>query len=313
MSQMKAVRLHDFGPPDNLRYEDATKPTLGSADLLIRVHAAGVNPLDAKIRSGHAQSRFPVNLPVILGWDVSGIVEAVGSDQSDFRPGDAVFSRPDVNRPGCYAEYVTVASSEVAKKPTTIDHVHAASVPLAACTAWQALFDKGGLTSGQTVLIHAAAGGVGSFAVQLARSVGAIVIGTGSAENRDYLESIGATQVIDYKNERFEDILSDVDLVLDSVGGDTYERSWDVLKPGGILVSLVSPTVTDDAAKRGMRGTIFMMQPSASQLSKIGTMIDQGQIKTYVEEVLPLQEASKAHEMIEKGHTRGKIVLKVDY
>lgn len=250
-------------------------------------------------------------LPVILGWDVSGIVEEVGSRVKDFQVGDAVYSRPDLTRNGGYAEYIAIRAAEVAAKPKSIDHIAAASVPLAGLTAWQALFDQANLSAGQTVLIHAAAGGVGTFAVQFAKWKGAHVIGTASSRNQDFLHELGIDQVIDYQQTRFEDVVKDVDVVFDTIGGEVQERSWQVLKKGGILVSIVSPPSKESAAKYGVTEKYFFLQPKAAQLTEIAGLIDAGYIKTIVETVLPLNQVQQAHELSQSGHTRGKIVLQV--
>ena len=308
---MKAIRIHAYGGPEVLRYEDAPKPEAGKGEVLIRVHAAGVNPVDWKVREGSFKGLLRYRLPLVLGWDVSGVIEAVGSGVSGFTSGDAVFSRPDIGRDGAYAEYIVVRASEVARKPASLDHVRAAAVPLAALTAWQSLFDAAGLRAGQTVLIHAAAGGVGHFAVQLAKWKGAGVIGTASARNADLVRALGADEVIDYTATRFEDAARGVDVVFDTLGGETQRRSWAVLKRGGTLVSIVSPLSRLKGALRGARGTFIFVQPSARQLAELAALIDGGRLKPVVETVLPLAEARQAHLLSQSGRTRGKIVLQV--
>jgi NADPH:quinone reductase-like Zn-dependent oxidoreductase len=313
MENMKAVRIHNYGGPEVLQFEDAPRPTPGSGELLIRVHAASVNAIDWKIRAGYLKDVFPVPLPFIPGWDVSGVVEAVGSGATKFKKGDEVYARPDIARSGkgTYAEYVVVQEAEAAIKPKSVDHVHAAAIPVVGLTAWQALFDKGGLSKGQKILIHGAAGGVGSFAVQLAKWKGAHVIGTASGRNQEFLQEFGVDEPIDYEKTRFEDVVHDVDVVLDTRGGDTQSRSWKVLKKGGILVSIVAPPSADEAAKHGVRSAFFSAQPNSSQLSEIAKLVDAGKLKPVVETVLPLSDARRALELNETGHARGKIVLKV--
>lgn len=308
MDTMKAVRIHRFGGPEVLRYEDVARPQPKPEDVLIRVHAAGVNPVDWKIREGYMKDR---PLPLIPGWDVSGVVETVGADVAGWKKGDAVFSRPDISRDGAYAEYIAVRASELALKPKTIDHVQAAAIPLAALTAWQSLFDAGGLSAGQKVLIHAAAGGVGSLAVQLAKWKGAHVIGTASARNQEFLRKLGADETIDYQKTRFEDAVHDADMVFDTIGGDTQKRSWQVLKKGGILVSIVSRPSESEAAAHGVRHGYVFVQPNAQQLAEIARLVDTGKVRPIVETVLPLAEARRAQELSQAGHVRGKIVLKV--
>jgi NADPH:quinone reductase-like Zn-dependent oxidoreductase len=251
------------------------------------------------------------SFPLVLGWDLSGVVERVGSRVTHLKPGDAVYSRPDIARDGAYAQYIAVRASELAHKPASLDDVHAAAVPLAALTAWQSLFDAASLSPGQTVLIHAAAGGVGSFAVQLAKWKGARVIGTASARNAEFLHNLGADQVIDYTIEHFDAVLHDVDVVFDTIGNETQHRSWRVLKPGGILVSIISPPPPEEAAAHHARGAYVFTQPNAGQLTQLAQLIDQGHVKPIVETVLPLSDVRQAHDLNESGHTRGKIVLQI--
>jgi NADPH:quinone reductase-like Zn-dependent oxidoreductase len=311
MENMKAVRIHNYGGPEVLRFEDAPRPAPGSGELLIRVHAAAVNLVDEKIRAGYLKEIFPFALPFIPGWDVSGVVEATGGGVTQFKKGDEVYARPSLARNGAYAEYVVVQDTEAALKPRSIDHVHSAAIPIVASTAWQALFDWAALGEGQRILIHGAAGGVGSFAVQLAKWKEAYVIGTASGRNQAFLRELGVDQAIDYEQTRFEDVVHDMDVVLDTIGGDTQTRSWKVLKKGGILVSIVGPPPSDEAAKYGVRSAYFAAQPNASQLAEIAKLVDAGKIYPIVDTVLPLAEARHAHELAEKGHAPGKIVLKV--
>ena len=308
---MKAVRIHQYGGPEVLKFEDAPRPQPGAGELLIRVHAAAVNPVDWKIREGHAKERIGHSLPLILGWDVSGTVEATGPGAARFQKGDDVFTRPDIARNGAYAEYIVVRESEVALKPKSVDHVHAAAIPLAALTAWQVLFDAARLSAGQKILIHAASGGVGSFAVQLAKWKGAHVIGTASGRNQSFITELGVNEAIDYAKTRFDEIVHDVDVVFDTIGGDVQQRSWRVLKKGGILISIVSAPSPEEAAKHGVRQAYVFVQPNATELAEIARLVDAGRVKPFVETVLPLSEARKAQELSETGHTRGKIVLKV--
>jgi NADPH:quinone reductase-like Zn-dependent oxidoreductase len=311
MENMKAVRIHNYGGPEVLKFEDAPRPQPGNGEVLVRIHAAAVNPVDWKVRAGRLKERIQYPLPLIPGWDFSGVVEATGPGVTRLKKGDEVYARPDLARNGAYAEYIVAKESEVALKPKSVDHVQAAAIPLAALTAWQALFDTGGLKAGQKVLIHAAAGGVGSFAVQLAKWKGAHVIGTASGRNQSFLRELGVDEPIDYEKTRFEDVVHDVDVVLDTIGGDTQKRSWNVLKKGGILVSIVSPASAEEAAKHGVRSGYVFVQPNASQLAEIAKLVDSGKLKPMVETVLPLSEARRAQEQSESGHTRGKIVLKV--
>jgi NADPH:quinone reductase-like Zn-dependent oxidoreductase len=306
---MKAVRIHQYGGPEMLQYEDAPRPQPGNDDVLIRVYAAGVNPVDWKIRQGLSRQVLHYSMPLILGWDVSGIVEAVGAGATRLKIGDAVYSRPDIARDGAYAEYIIAKESDVAIKPSNIDHAHAAAIPLAALTAWQAIFDGADLRAGQRILIHAASGGVGGSAVQLAKSKGAYVIGTASKKNQDYVRGLGADEVIDYTSTRFEDVVHDVDVVFDTIGGDTQQRSWKVLKKGGIMVSTLTTPSQEEATAHGARGIHIFVQPNSNQLKEIAWLVESGKFKSLLEVVLPLSEARKAHELSQTGHTRGKIVL----
>lgn len=308
---MKAVRIHSYGGPEVLSYEEAPRPSIGADEVLIRVHAAAINPVDWKVREGYLQGFIDYQLPVTLGWDVSGVVEEVGEAVTDLRVGDEVYARPDIARDGAYAEYLAARASEVALKPRSLDHVAAAAVPLAALTAWAALFDAADLQPGQTVLIHAAAGGVGSFAVQLAKWKGARVIGTASGANHDLVRELGADEVIDYTTTRFEQAVRDVDVVFDTVGGDTLARSWGVLKRGGFLVGVVEPPDQATAAAHGVRSAHVFIQPDKAKLTKLAELIDAGVVRPQVSTVLPLAEARRAHELSQTGHTRGKIVLRV--
>ncbi|HEY0737336.1 MAG TPA: NADP-dependent oxidoreductase [Herpetosiphonaceae bacterium] len=311
MATIKAVRIHAYGGPDQLVYEDAPKPEPAADELLVRVHAAAINPVDWKVRLGYLREFSPYELPLILGWDVSGVVEAVGAAVTNFKVSDEIYSRPDLTRSGAYTEYMVLRASEAAHKPRSIDHIHAAAVPLAALTAWASLFDAGQLEAGQKVLIHAAAGGVGTFAVQLAKWKGAHVIGTASSRNRDFLQQLGVDEFVDYTSTKFEDVVRDVDVVFDTIGGETQERSWQVLKPGGVLVSVISPPAQETADQHGVRQAYIFIDPNAARLTEIAGLIDDGTIKPIVETVLPLSETRQAHELSESGHARGKIVLRV--
>src|SRR6266705_4063676 len=313
MENMKAVQVHNYGGPEVLHFEDAPRPTPGSGELLIKVHAASVNAIDWKARAGYLKDVFPLPLPYVPGWDVSGIVEAVGSGVTNFKKGDEVYARPDAarNGKGTYAEYVVAKETEAALKPKSIDHVHAAAIPVVALTAWQALFDKAGLSKSQRILIHGAAGGVGSFAVQLAKWKGAHVIGTASTRNQAFLRELGVDEPIDYEKTRFDDVVDDVDVVFDPIEGETQKRSWKTLKKGGILVSIVAPPSEGEAKKYGVRSAFLSAKGGTSLLAELATLVDSGKIKPMVEKVLPLSEARQAHELNETGHARGKIVLKV--
>src|ERR1700733_11592018 len=258
---MKAIRIHQYGGPEVLAQVEMQRPKPGPDEVLIQVHAASVNPIDWKLRAGHVKEVFPLTFPATLGWDVSGTVEEAGDKVTQFKRGDEVYA---LVKGGGYAEYVAVTASVVAKKPRTVDHVHAAAVPVAGLTAWQALFEVAQLRAGQKVLIHAAAGGVGNFAVQFAKAKGAYVIGSASSKNQAFLGELGVDQAVDYQKTRFEDVVRDVDVVLDTIGADTQERSFKVLKKGGILVSIVQPPSQELAAKYGVRALFYGGHPRSS-------------------------------------------------
>ncbi|MGB6712213.1 MAG: NADP-dependent oxidoreductase [Candidatus Cybelea sp.] len=293
---MKAVRAHGYGDAGMLSFEDAPLPSPGEGEVLVRVHAASVNPADWKLRA------------IIPGRDVSGVVEAVGPGVTRFAQGDAVFG----NAVGAYAQYAVANEAELARKPLTVDHIHAAAIPLAALTAWQALFEIAGLKEGRRLLIHGAAGGVGSFAVQLAKWKGARVAGTASSRNQLFLMSLGVDQPIDHFGQRFEDLVGPVDVVLDTVGGDAQRRSWNVLRKGGMLVSTVALPSAEEARRHEATAAIFTSRPDGGQLAQIGELIDFGYVRPVVETVLPLSHAKRAHQISEAGHARGKIVLSVE-
>ena len=263
--------------------------------------------MDWKIRSGYIQG---LPLPAIMGMDVAGLVETLGQGETSFKVGDEVFAKVSIGQGG-YAEYTVVSSTQMAHKPRSIGFIESAAIPTAGLAAWQSLFDIAGLERGQTVLIHGAAGGVGTFAVQFAKWKGAYVIGTASSKNAEFLKSIGSDEVIDYKSQRFEEVVSNLDVVLDTIGGDTFERSWRVLKPGGFLVSTVASIPEGAPQKYGARAKALITQADGRELAQIAAIIDEQKIKPVVTTVLPLTDARKAHEMSESGHARGKIVLRV--
>jgi NADPH:quinone reductase-like Zn-dependent oxidoreductase len=305
---MNAVCIHDFGGPDVVRYETVPRPEPKSGQVLVRVHAAGVNPVDWKIREGWLGAS---PLPQILGIDLSGVVESLGPDVGEFREGELVFGSV-ADDSGAFAEYATSPVARLTRRPPELDDIHAAALPTASLTAWQALFDKAELAAGQRILIHAAAGGVGSLAVQFAKWRDAYVIGTASVSNEHYLRELGVDEFIDYNDTRFEDLVKDVDVALDTIGGDTQERSWGVLKRGGVLVSIVQPPSNETAAAHGVRGVFMRCDHNrGDQLAKIAKLVVSGVVRVHVDTVLPLHETRKALEMSQSGHARGKIVLTI--
>ncbi|WP_327304411.1 NADP-dependent oxidoreductase [Streptomyces sp. NBC_01298] len=306
---MRAIVVSQWGGPEVLTETELDRPEPGFGEVLVRVHAAGVNPVDWKTRAtGMLISWAPV--PAV-GWDVSGTVEAVGYGVTLFQPGDEVFGMPRFpHQAGAYAEYVTAPARHFVRKPAAIDHVQAAALPLAALTAWQSLTGTAELRPGQRVLVHAAAGGVGHLAVQVAKALGAYVIGTASAAKHDLVRSLGADEMIDYRTTAFEDVVKDVDVVIDGVGGDYGVRSLKVLRPGGHLITLSSPdTVPADA--EGFHTGWTLVEPDYEGMRAIAALVEEGKLRPVVDTVLPLAEAAKAHEIGELGRTTGKIVLTV--
>ena len=309
--RMKAVVIHEYGDPEVLKYEDVPRPEPKDDQLLIRVIAAGVNPVDGMIRSGMFAKEGNRAFPIILGGDVAGVVEKVGSKITKFKSGDPVFAYVSLDNSGGYAQYALVTEGEAAPKPKSLTYVEAAAVPVVAMTAWQALVDAAKLSGGQTVLIHGGSGGVGSFAIQIAKARGAKVIATASTANQDFLKQLGADVAIDYTKQKFEDVATDVDVVLDSIGRDTLARSYAVVKKGGIIVSLVARPKESELEKHGIRGAALNAEPNSEELAEVGRLIDDKKIKVIVSQTFPLSEAMKAQEQVATGHTRGKIVLKV--
>jgi NADPH:quinone reductase-like Zn-dependent oxidoreductase len=308
---VKAVRFHAYGDAGVLRCEQAPLPTTLEGDLLIQVHAAGVNPADTQFRRGDYQAFAPLPLPFIAGWDVAGSVVTAPAG-SRFQPGDVVFAFADMRRPGAYAEFIAVREEHVAFAPKKIPLQQAGGVPLAALTAWTALFDSGGLRAGQTVLVHAGAGGVGLFAIQLARRAGARVIATASTQHHALLRRLGVELPIDYRSTDFAAGLRDVDLVLDTVGGETRERSWPVLRQGGMLVAIAMPPPDALAAeKHGVRTAMVAVTPNGERLAQIARLIDNGEVEVVIDSVFPLELAAEAHRHIERGHACGKVILRV--
>jgi NADPH:quinone reductase-like Zn-dependent oxidoreductase len=307
---MKAVRIHEFGGPGVMRIDTVDPPQPGRDELLLRMHAASTNPVDYKMRAGMYPPVSRDKLPVVLGRDVSGVVERAGPGVQSFRQGDGVFAMLAPDR-GAFAEFVIVKESETAPKPTHLSHAQAAAVPLAALTAWQGLIEHGGLSAGQCVLIHGGAGGVGHFAIQIAKAKGATVATTVSGGDMEFARQLGADQAIDYEAHKFEELVRDVDVVFDLVAGETQERSWGVLKRGGILVSTLGRPPEDEASQYGVRAAGFMARPNGSQLAEIGRLIDAGKIRPVVAAIFPLAEAQDAERRLEQHHVSGKIVLEL--
>jgi NADPH:quinone reductase-like Zn-dependent oxidoreductase len=307
-----AIRLHARGGPEQLVYEDAPIPSLETGDALVRSHACAITPTELSWTETYTRHDGSERLPTIPGHELSGVVEAVAPHVTTVKPGDAVFALTDFSRDGAAADYVAVQAADLAPKPESLDYAQASAVPLSGLTAWQALFDHAALSPGQVVLIHAAAGGVGTYAVQLAHWRGTHVIGTARMQNADFLRELGADEVIDYTAVRFEDKVRDVDVVLDAVGGETLERSWRVLRPGGTLVTIVSGASPEKAREYGVRGVFFIVKPNRAQLIEIARLIDDDSLRPIVEATFPLAMAREAFEHGLRQHNRGKLVLEID-
>lgn len=311
--KMRAVSSRAWGAPENLVPVEVDRPEPGLTEVLVRVHAAGVNPVDWKTRAEGAFGTWG-DTP-ILGYDVSGVIEEVGPGVTLYAPGDEVFGMPRFpEQAGGYAEFVAAPARRFAPKPAGIDHVQAAALPLAALTAWQGLVETAGLRTGQRVLVHAAAGGVGHLAVQIAKAHGAYVIGTARAEKHDFLRGLGADELVDYARVDFTEAVRDVDIVLDGVGGAYGTRSLEVLRPGGHLVTLPDPGGLPDAGlarERGIHTGWTVVEPDRLGLLEIARLVDEGRLRAEIDTVLPLEDAAKAHAYGERGRTRGKIVLRV--
>lgn len=309
---MRALRAYAPNDPSRLVCEEAPVPELRPGDVMVRVQASGVTPTELSWPTtwlAPDNSKRP--LPIVPGHELSGVVEAVSPDASGLRPGDAVFGLIDFQRDGADAELVAVRATELAPKPVTIDHIHAASVPLSALTAWQAMLEHGRVEAGQVVLVHGAAGGVGSYAVQLARWRGARVIGTASATHAELLRHLGVDEVIDYHTTHFEQVVHDVDVAFDTVGGETWLRSWAVLRPGGTLVSVAVPRPPDIAPEDGKRAIWFVVRQDRDQLIEIAALIDAGHLQTIVDRVLPLSRGAEAYDSGPHRGGVGKTVIDV--
>jgi NADPH:quinone reductase-like Zn-dependent oxidoreductase len=308
---MKAIVVHEYGGPEVLKLEDVPVPSPKEDEILIKVFGAGVNSFDGVLRSGKYATIFKMRLPWIPGYDVAGTVEKIGGKVTKFKVGDPVYAFISIPTGGGYAEYALANQKQVALKPATISFVEAAGAPSVALTAWQAIVDKANLQSGQTVLIHGASGGVGMFAIPIAKIRGAKVFATASTANQDFLKQLGADVAIDYKTQKFEGVAKDVDVVVDGVGGETLARSYPIVKKGGILVTLVGRVDQAALDKYGIRGAALEAEGNGDQLAEIGKLIDAKKVKVFIEQTFPLADAASAEAKADTGHARGKIVLKV--
>jgi len=309
-STMNAIVVHQYGGPEVLKYEDAPRPAPKDNEMLVRVVAAGVNPVDGLVRSGLFAKYEKRTFPIILGADISGVVEKTGSRITKFKAGDTVYAYRHLKNSGGYAEYTLATESEASLKPASLTFEEAAAVPLAAETAWQALFDTAKLAAGQTLLIHGGSGGVGTFAIQFAKARGARVIATASTANQELLKELGADVPIDYSKTRFEDMAKGVDVVMDSVGKDTLARSYAVVKKGSFIASLVARPDPAELEKHGIHGGPMSVDPDANELAEITRLIEEKKVKVIVSQTYPLPYAAKAQEQAATGHTRGNLVLK---
>lgn len=304
--KMKAVVIREYGPNDVVQIEDIDRPHPGAGEVLVKVHAAGVNPIDWKIRGG-AGERLGMRLPIALGGELVGTVEALGEGADSFKRGNAVFGMVHC---GAFAEYAIAKAADLVRTPSTLDVLHAAALPLAGTTAWQALFDVGGLTAGQRLLITGASGGVGSLAVQLGKAHGAHVTAVASTRNEAFVRGLGADAFIDYTRQPFEDSAQGMDVVLDTVGGDTYQRAFKTLRQGGAMVTVVA-FPGDEAERHGVRVTRSFTKPSAESLEAITQLVEAGKVTAHIDTVLPLAEIRQAFALSEQGRARGKIVLAI--
>jgi len=308
---MKAIRIHSYGGPELMQFEDAPVPACGADDLLVRVVAAGVNPIDWKMRSGAMAAQLPKPFPITLGSDAAGTVTALGGAVRGFEVGDEVFFYAEFARGGTYAEYVAVDASQVAKKPRTVSFSTAAALPTPGQAAWTALIETAKVERGQRVLIHGGAGALGTIAVQLAKEQGARVIATASGDGVALVKSLGADEVIDYRTQRFEQLARDIDIVLDTLGGPTQEASWATMRKGGILVATAMPPSPERAAAAGVRAAFVFTPPRGAVLAQLAQRVDDGRLRVVVGQELALADAAQAHRLGESGKARGKMILHV--
>lgn len=309
-STMKAVRIHAFGGREVLELNDIAIPEAKQGEVLIKIHAASVNPVDWKIRQGYLQPLLNHALPLTMGWDVSGEVVAVGGGVIHLKVGDEVYSRPNIANNGSYAEYMTASAEEVALKPKSLTWQEAAGVPLAGLTAWQGLYELADIEAGEQVLIHGGSGAVGQFAIQLAKLRGATVYTTTSARNTDLVLSLGADHAIDYQQVDFSE-LRDMDVVLDTIGGEVQDKSWKTIKPGGRLLSIVQTPDEAVAASHGVTASFYFIEPDRSQLEEMARLADAGKLVVNIDSEFSLDQVADAHKRSESGRAQGKIIINV--
>ncbi len=311
MTTMKAMRYDRYGSPEVLEYANRDKPEAGAGQVLIRIRAASVNPIDWKLRSGAMKTLIPLELPTGAGQDVAGEIAAIGDGVDDLKVGDAVFAMMGVTPAGAYAEYVVLDRTAVARKPDTLDFVSAAAVPMGALTAWQAIVDLGGLKPASQLFVHAAGGNVGGWAVRIGHALGAYVTAAASANDRDDVTALGVDVFVDYQAGPFEQAARDMDVVLDPLAGDIQARSWGMIKPGGILVSTLVVEQPEEAKARGVRAAMVQGHPDGGELALIAKLIDDGKLTPHVGRIMSLDEAAEAQRLGEAGEVKGKIVLEM--
>jgi len=311
---VKAIVINQYGGKEQLKEREIEKQAPGDNQVVVKLHATSINPIDWKLREGYLKSSLPFDFPIVLGWDAAGVVDEVGKNVTEFKIGDRVFARPETTNRGTYAEYTVVDSHLLARIPENVSFEEAACVPLAGLTAWQCLFDFGQVKSGDKVLIHAGAGGVGSFAIQFAKNAGAYVATTAGTHNVEFLKSLGADEVIDYKKEDFETVLEDFDFVLDSLGGEIQEKSFTVLKNGGKLASIVSEPNKEKANQKNIKSGLVWLNPNGKQLAEIAELLKQGKVKVIIGHKFPFSEKglTEAHALSETHHAKGKIVIQIE-
>ncbi|CAM3477264.1 NADP-dependent oxidoreductase [Aeromicrobium ponti] len=310
---MKAIIIEQYGTAEELKERKVPMPEMKDNQVLVEMHATSINPIDWKLRAGYLKNMLPFEFPIILGWDAAGVITEVGDKVTSFKKGDRVFARPDTTAHGTYAEYVAVDEKLLAKMPENASFEEAASIPLAGLTAWQCLVDFSEIKSGDKVLIHAGAGGVGSLAIQIAKSFGAHVASTASGKNKEFLKSLGVDHFINYREEDFEQVLDHYDIVVDTMGGEIQKKSMNVLKKGGKLVSIVSPPDENLAKDKDIKAGFLWLEPNGKQLSQLGEMIEKGKLKPLVGHTFPFTEQGlkEAHELSESHHAKGKIAIKI--
>lgn len=310
---MKAVVIEQYGGAEQLKEKEVDRPAINDDQVLLEIHATSINPIDWKMREGYLKEMLPFEFPIILGWDAAGVIVETGSNVTKFQVGDRVMTRPLTTRQGTYAEFVPVEERLLAKMPEAMSFEEGAAIPLTGLTAWEGLVEIGNVKEGDKVLIHAGAGGVGTFAIQVAKSFGAYVATTASAKNAELLKSLGADQVIDYKTEDFSEILEDFDLVLDTMGGDIRAKSLGILKNGGKLVSTVQPPEEGEEEKYGVKIGYFFLEPDGQKLQKLAELYDKGKLKAVIGETFDFTEQGlrDAHKLSETHHAQGKLVIKI--